>query len=76
MMPLLLLLTMVGVEVNWLLCFEETLSFPLLQRSTAMQYSNIIARAMTILAPMAAELPGTIPIWLMVVCFSIAVTTV
>ena len=30
MMPILLLGTMIGIEINFLLCFEETLAFPLL----------------------------------------------
>ena len=76
MMPMLLLLTMIGIEINFLLCFEETLAFPILQRSTAMQYCNLVSRALTILAPMAAELPGTWPIWLIVFCLTFAVFTV
>ena len=65
--PVWLILAGFGMMTNFLICYTTTFEmFPLRLRATAMKWCNIISRAITITAPLAAELPDPRPIQLVI----------
>ena len=76
-MPILLLIAEGGIEVNFLMCYALTLNyFPFSHKTTAMKWCNLVSRGLTILAPMAAELPGQGPLIIMALTLSSSLLTV
>ena len=76
-MPILLLIAEGGIEVNFLKCYAQTLNyFPFVHKTTAMKWCNLVSRGLSILAPMAAELPGQGPLVIMAVTLTSSLLTV
>ena len=76
-MPILLLIAEGGIEINFLMCYAQTLNyFPFSHKTTAMKWVNLVSRFVTILAPMAAELPGQGPIIIMAMTLTCSLLTV
>lgn len=62
-MPVLLLVAGFGIEIAFLVCYVFTFEyFPLTERGTALKWCNLVARGITTLSPLIAELDAPYPV--------------
>ena len=79
LIPFLVFFTKIGVnftfQTTYLASFGENIIFPFFKRATAIGYCNFVARGVTILSPMAAELDRPIPAILLLATQTIGLIT-